>query len=67
MEKAKQELIEKTEHEISRGKIFIAFYKQKELKQNKEEAAKTKLKRIQIEDAQAMNAEMLEFFKNYAN
>jgi hypothetical protein len=65
MEKVKQEIIEMCEKEIARGTIFVAYYKQLEMKQKKEDAAKTKMKRMQIEDTIVTNSDMLKFFKSY--
>jgi len=35
------------------------------MKQKKEDAAKTKMKRMQIEDTIVTNSDMLKFFKSY--
>lgn len=65
MEDIKQKVINNCKSEIETAKYYIGFYKFQESKQNKEESAKTKLKRMQIEDALKINEQMLKRLEEY--
>jgi len=65
MEKIKEQVIETCEREIDMAKYYIGFYKYQESKEKKEDAAKTALKRQQIEDALKTNELMLARLKEY--
>lgn len=63
MEEVKKELITMCEKEISKGDIFVGFYKEQEAKSDKEVAGKIALKRMQIEDSIRFNQELREYIK----
>ena len=65
MEKIKKQVIATCKHEIEMAKYYIGFYKYQESKEDKETAAKTALKRKQIEDALRTNEIMLARLKEY--
>lgn len=65
MESVKNSVIESCQREIDNAKYYIGFFKFQESKEKKEDAAKTALKRKQIEDALKTNEIMLARLKEY--
>lgn len=65
MEKIKKQVVDTCKHEIEMAKYYIGFYKYQESKETKEVAAKTALKRQQIEDALKTNELMLARLEEY--
>lgn len=65
MQEIKKRVIDTCQSEIDMAKYYIGFYKYQESKENKKDAANTKLKRLQIEKALKTNELMLKRLEEY--